>query len=204
VPPQNKDEIDDVDDWIANLEKSGHYVSCSSGTTGKSAMLVASEKDMDWCRTEAVSAYSWGSGVKPAHDRRIFGLAPIADVPRNRATGEAYTAALQDPHYERFHYPVPPITVGSLTEMVVLRKKIADGTASPSDIEKMERISAERQKYVDDAVGITAKALVEARHDKLHVSGCGPACTMSPRQCATWAIAARTLIRRIRSTSGAD
>lgn len=171
VPPQDKSQIKDVDGWLANLEKSGHFVSCSSGTTGKSAMLVASQKDMDWCKVEAVAAYSWGSGVKPNRDRRMFGLAAIAVVPRNMATGEAYTAALQDPNSERFHYPVPPITVGSLTEMVVLRKKIADGTASPSDIEKMERISAERQKAVDDAVGITADALIEARHDKLHVTG---------------------------------
>ena len=171
VPPQDKSQIEDVDGWLKNLEKSGHFVSCSSGTTGKSAMLVASQKDMDWCKVEAVAAYSWGSGVKPNRDRRMFGLAAIADAPRNRATGEAYTAALQDPNSERFHYPVPPITVGSLTEMVVLRKKIADGTASPSEIEKMERISAERQKAVDAAVGLTADALIEARHDKLHVTG---------------------------------
>ena len=30
--------------------RKGHYVSCSSGTTGKSAMLIASDKDMEWSR----------------------------------------------------------------------------------------------------------------------------------------------------------
>jgi hypothetical protein len=161
----------DVDDWIEKLADNGCFVSCSSGTTGKSAMLVASRKDLDWCKKEAVAAYSWGSGVRPAQDRRMFGMAPVAHVARNLATGEAYTAALQDPNSERFAYPVPPITVGGLTQMVVLRKAIADGTAQPGDIAAFEEISAARQKAVDAAVGITARAVVDARHDKLHVSG---------------------------------
>jgi hypothetical protein len=171
VPPMNAAEIADVDDWIARLQESGHHVSCSSGTTGKSAMLVASDADMEWCKREAPQAYAWGSGVKLDRSRRMFALAPVAKVPRNEATGEAYTAALQDPNSERFVYPVPPITVGSLTQMVVARKKIADGTILPEELAEFERISAERAQAVEDAVGITAKALVEARHDKLHVTG---------------------------------
>jgi hypothetical protein len=171
VPVEQVSVANEVDEWIDNLSENGFFVSCSSGTTGKSAMLVASGKDMDWCRKEAVATYSWGSGVKPARDRRIFGTAATAHVPRNLATGEAYTAALQDPSYERFAYPVPPITVGGLTQMVVLRKSIADGTAKPGDIAAFEKISAARQKAVDDAVGVTAQALVEARRSKLHVSG---------------------------------
>ena len=171
VPPQDPATINGIDDWIAKLEQSGHYVSCSSGTTGKSAMLVASRQDMEWCKKEAVAAYSWGSGVKPNKDRQMFGMAPVAKVARNDATGEAYTEALQDPSAERFAYPVPAITVGGLTSMVVLRKAIAEGTAKPEDIAKYEQMSAERAKAVEDAVGITAQAVVEARHKKLHVSG---------------------------------
>jgi hypothetical protein len=171
VPPIDKAEIRDVDHWIAKLQESGHNVSCSSGTTGKSAMLVASNADMAWCKREAPQAYAWGSGVPLDRSRRMFGLAPVAKVPRNEATGEAYTAALQDPNSERFAYPVPPITVGSLTQMVVARKKIADGTILPEELAEFERISAERAKAVEEAVEITAKALIAARHDKLHVTG---------------------------------
>jgi hypothetical protein len=161
----------DVDDWIEKLGDDGFFVSCSSGTTGKSAMLVASRIDMDWCRKEAVAAYAWGSGVRPARDRRIFGMAAVAHVARNLATGEAYAAAMQDPNYERFAYPVPPMTVGGLTQMIVLRKAIADGTAKPGEIAAFEEISASRQKAVDGAVGITAQAVVQARQGKLHVTG---------------------------------
>jgi hypothetical protein len=171
VPLDKASDAVDVDGWVQKLADNGFFVSCSSGTTGKSAMLVASRKDMDWCKQEAVATFSWGSGIKPAQDRLMFGMAAVAHVPRNLATGEAYVAALQDPNYERFAYPVPPMTVGGLTQMVVLRKAIADGTAKPGDLAEFERISAVRQKAVDDAVGITAHAVVAARHSKLHVTG---------------------------------
>jgi hypothetical protein len=171
ISPDEVAHAEEVDEWIEKLGAIGFFVSCSSGTTGKSAMLIASQRDMDWCRKESVATYSWGSGIKPARDRRIFGMAPIAHVARNLATGEAYTAALQDPNCQRFVYPVPPITVGSLTQMVLLRKSIADGTAKPADIAAYEQLSAARQKAVDEAIGITARAVVEARRSKLHVSG---------------------------------
>ncbi|MBW8785039.1 MAG: hypothetical protein JF593_10460 [Novosphingobium sp.] len=171
VPVDKVKDAPDVDGWLANLEREGFFVSCSSGTTGKSAMLVASAKDMEWVKREAPQAYAWGSGTTLDRDRQMFGMAPVAYTPRNHATGEAYTAKLQDPNSERFAYPVPPITVGDLTKMVVLRKKIAEGTATPSEIEDMEATSAARQKAVDDAVGITAQALVEARAKKIHITG---------------------------------
>jgi len=171
VPPQDPSQISDIDDWIQRLEQQGLYVSCSSGTTGKSAMLVASKKDMEWCQKESIAAYSWGSGVKPAQDFRLFGLAAVAHVPRNLVTGEGHRAAYGDPNKPSFEYPVPPITVGGITQMVALRKAIADGTAKPGDIALYHEISEARQKAVDEAVGITAKALVEARHDKIRVSG---------------------------------
>ena len=65
IAPIETDDIDDIDVWIDRLEAAGHYVSCSSGTTGKSAMLIASEQDMEWSRIDTVEVFSWGSGVKP-------------------------------------------------------------------------------------------------------------------------------------------
>ncbi|MEO6093325.1 MAG: hypothetical protein ABIT04_01790 [Novosphingobium sp.] len=171
VPKIDPATVDGIDDWIDRLQDGGHYVSCSSGTTGKSAMLVASAADMQWCKREAPQAYAWGSGVPLDRSRRMFGMAAVAKTARAEATGEAYTSTLQDPKSERFAYPVPPITVGGLTQMVVLRKKIADGTAKPAELAEYEAESALRQKAIDDAVGVTARALIEARHDKLHLTG---------------------------------
>ena len=134
-------------------------------------MLLASERDMDWSRRDTVSVFAWGSGVQPARDRRMMGLAPTAAVPKNLVIGQAQQDAFGDPAKERFRLPIPPITVGSLTKMVVLRKKIADGTALPGELADFERTSAARQAALDQAMTAGAEALVKYRDEKLYVSG---------------------------------
>ena len=164
-------DIADVDDWIDRLQAVGHFISCSSGTTGKSAMLIASQKDMDWSKLDTVGVFSWGSGVQPAQDRLQVGTAPVAAVPKNLTISEAQYEAYGNPEWPRYCYPVPPITVGSLTRMVVMRKKIADGTARPDEIAEFDRTSAERAAAVDAAIGTTAEFIVANREKKLMLSG---------------------------------
>jgi hypothetical protein len=160
-----------IDEWIARLEAKGHYVSCSSGTTGKSAMLLASDADMDWSRVDTVGVFSWGSGVEPAQDRRMFGVAPTAFVPKNVTIAQAQAAAFGDPNYAQIRLAVPPITVGQLTKMVVLRKAIADGTARPEQLADFEATSKEREETLDKAYVLMAEQIVDARAEKLFIGG---------------------------------
>lgn len=171
VPVEEPAQFADIDAWLASLETHGVFVNCSSGTTGKSAMLVSSKPDMEWLAVEAVAAYSWGSGVALNNDRKIFGMAPVAMTPRNLKTGEAYRKALQSPESEPFAYPVPPIMVSSLTSTVVLRKKIADGTATPAELQAFDETSKVRQQQMEDAVAVAANAIIADRGLRLHVSG---------------------------------
>lgn len=161
----------DIDDFIEALEKTGHYVSCSSGTTGKSAMLPASAKDMDWVQREMVSMFSWGSGIKPANDRRMVSAAPVAHVPRNVFVRKGMRDAYGDPNKPSIDYPVPPITIGQITGMVAMRKAIAAGTARPADIAAFEETSAKRQKALSDAIGILAEKLAQCHQEKIHFTG---------------------------------
>lgn len=171
ITPIETSDIADIDDWIARYEENGHYISCSSGTTGKNAMLIASGKDMAWSRADTVGVFSWGSGVQPERDRRMFGVAPIATVPKNLNIADAQAEAFGDPRFERFRLPIPPITIGQLTKMVVLRTAIADGTARPEELASFEATSKEREATLEKAYVIAAEALIEARADKLMVSG---------------------------------
>jgi hypothetical protein len=56
--------VAEIDDWIAACGRAGHFVSCSSGTTGKSAMLVASQADLDFASKDGVAAVQWGSDIR--------------------------------------------------------------------------------------------------------------------------------------------
>ena len=163
--------IGDIDDWIDQLQARGNFISCSSGTTGKSAMLIASERDMAWSRVDTVNVFAWGSGVEPKQDRKLIGCAPVATVPKNQIIGEAQYAAFANPEWPRWTYPVPPITVGALTNMVVMRKKIADGTALPQELAGFSAISDDRQAVLDAAIGKTADEIIANRDKKLMVAG---------------------------------
>ncbi len=163
--------INGIDDWIDQLQAAGNYISCSSGTTGKSAMLVASDADMEWSRVDTVEVFAWGAGVEPNQDRKLIGCAPVATVPKNVMISEAQYAAFANPNWPRWVYPVPPITVGSLTKMVVLRKKMADGTALPQEIADFESMSTDRQAILDKAIELTADEIITHRDKKLMVAG---------------------------------
>ena len=165
------DALEGIDDWIGRLADSGYFVSCSSGTTGKPAMLIASRKDMEWSKIDTVNVFAWGAGVEPAQDRLIVGCAPVAAVPKNTVIAQAQYEAFANPAWPRWQYPVPPITVGSLTSIAVMRKKIADGVARPEEIALFERTSAFRAKAIEDAVPATARFIIENRDKKLQLSG---------------------------------
>jgi len=165
------DGIEDIDDWVERLGQAGHYVSCTSGTTGKSAMLVATKEDVDMACDDSVRAVAWCTGLDPSHDRRVFRLAPIIRSTRNVGIGAALGKAYGKPGAPEFDFPVPPITIGSITRMVALRKAITEGTAMPSELAEYEETSAMRQKAVDDAISGCADALIEARGEPLFIVG---------------------------------
>ncbi|MEU1521848.1 hypothetical protein ABZ413_06570 [Nocardia rhamnosiphila] len=164
-------DIAGIDQWIARLRDAGHYVSCSSGTTGKPAMLLASEADMAWSRRDTVNIFAWGSGVAPARDRRMMGLGLAATVPKNIVIGSAQYEAYGDPAKERFGLPVAPLTVEAMTGQVRLRRKITAGTAFPEELAAYERTSAQRQEELDRALVAGADAMIEHRAEKLYISG---------------------------------
>jgi hypothetical protein len=165
------DGVGDLDDWLVRLEDQGHFVSCSSGTTGKCAMMNATQGDLDFASESLVRGTAWGAGLIPSRDRRMISLGQTANTPRNMANRRAMVQAYNLPGVEPFAPKGPPVTIGGITEMVVLRKKIAEGTAMPAEIAHFEAQAAAREKAMESAVEQAADALIESRDLKVHISG---------------------------------
>jgi hypothetical protein len=163
-------KIDGLDNWLEQLEEQGHYVSCSSGTTGKCAMLNGCMADLSFSGQDLLRAIKW-THLAPNHDRRLISLGQVAATAKNQATGRPMAEAFSLPDYPPFAPNVPPITVGKITEMVMLRKKIADGVAKPSEVAYFEAAAAQRAKDVESAIDQTAQALIESRHLPMHIMG---------------------------------
>jgi len=170
VKPMDTSDVQGLDDWLGLLEQNGHYVSCSSGTTGKCAMMNATAADLEFSGKALLQNIVW-AGLAPNHDRKMISMGQVASTPRNRATGRPMMEAFTKPGDMPFAPDVPPITIGGITEMVVLRKKIADGTALPADIARYEAQAVEREKAIESSVEQTAEAMIANRHDNLHLMG---------------------------------
>lgn len=165
-------DVKEIDDWVAACAKAGHFVSCSSGTTGKSAMLVASQNDLDFASDDGVAAVQWGSDIRAGDKRTPAGAAgAVAYTPRNAAMGQKMMAAFVDPEAKRFDSGLPPVTVGSLTKMITLRKAIADGTAQPGEIADFDAESAARQKGLEDAQVGAVEDIIAKRNERLYITG---------------------------------
>jgi hypothetical protein len=165
------ENINDIDEWVRRLAEGGHFLACSSGTTGNPAMLMSSKADVEFAATEVVEAVLWGSDMAPDADRTMVNLGLITVTPRGTAMGGNLFSTFADTGRERISLAVPPLTVGSVTKMIALRKAVADGTAMPGEIAEYEAESMARQKMVDEAFGKAAEKLIERRNEKLYISG---------------------------------
>jgi hypothetical protein len=170
VPAVDKESIDGLDHWLKQLEEQHHFVSCSSGTTGKCAMMNGTTADLEFAGTSLLQAIVW-TGLAPKHDRRMVSLGQVASTPRNLATGKPMAEAFSLPGTTAFRPDVPPITIGGITEMVLLRKKMAEGTAKPSEIAHFEEQVAEREGAIESSIEQSANALIENRRLPLHIMG---------------------------------
>jgi hypothetical protein len=170
VPSIDTANVQGLDDWLERLGEVGHFVSCSSGTTGKCSMMNATADDLAFCGHSALNLLAW-CGVKPNRDRRLIGPGLVASSPRNHATRAPVWEGLSRPDARPFAADAPPMTIGRITDMVVLRKRIAEGAATPSETAHYEAETAARQKTMDSVIEQTADAYIAHRAEKLHVTG---------------------------------
>jgi hypothetical protein len=165
------DGVETLDGWIKQMESVGHYLSCSSGTTGKPAIMSGTERDIDFSAKANAAGIVWALGLKPSEERKFFGLGPQFAAPRENAIKDAMIETLT-PSVEPFLFGAgEPITVGAMVEMIVLRRKIADGTARPSELAEFEAIAAKRVGGMEESASKAVDALIDARNGPIMVSG---------------------------------
>lgn len=164
------DDIGGLDDFVDRMESAGCYLTCSSGTTGKPAMIACSASDLDVAARANVTGLTWATGIPADGSRKLFGLGPRTKVERNERTRVALVEAFST-EADTYQLPVEPISVGSIMAMIDLRRRIADGTADPSEIAAFETISAERQHAMDTATAGAVDELVASRDRQLLLTG---------------------------------
>ncbi|MCV7411234.1 hypothetical protein AWC05_27940 [Mycobacterium florentinum] len=168
--------VQTLDDWIKQLETVGHYLSCSSGTTGKPAMLSCTEGDVELSARINIEALLWATGLTRGEDRKFLGLGPQFAAPREDAIRQAMVDCFSS-RYPPYQFgDGEPITVGSMVDIITLRRKLADGTARPSEIAEFERIATQRANDMGNSAKKAVDAVIEAR--ELPLLGAGMFATL--------------------------
>lgn len=163
--------VQTLDDWLKQLESVGHYLSCSSGTTGKPAMLSCTEDDIDLSARINSEALLWATGLTRGEDRKFLGLGPQFAAPREDAIRQAMIDCFST-RYPPYQFGEgEPITVGSMVDMITLRRKLTDGTARPNEILEFERIAAQRGADMEASAKKAVDAVIEARAVPLLATG---------------------------------
>ncbi|OBA71401.1 hypothetical protein A5641_01495 [Mycobacterium sp. 1554424.7] len=163
--------VESLDDWIKRLETVGHYLSCSSGTTGKPAMLSCTEGDIELSAKINIEALLWATGLARGEDRKFLGLGPQFAAPREDAIRQAMVDCFSS-RYPPYQFgDGEPITVGSMVDMITLRRKLTDGTARPNEVAEFERIAAQRASDMETSAKKAIDAVIEAREVPLLATG---------------------------------
>lgn len=159
------DGATDVDDWLVRLAAAGHYVSASSGTTGKSSFLTKSMADLDVTVTNHVAELG-DAGVAQDGSWNVMSLSPdVGNVVSAHMAKEMAKFAKPD-QIPRF--PSAPRSEGHqayMTRMVRLRRALADGTATPDEIADLEAEQARREAETVERLAYNADQLL-ARPDE--------------------------------------
>ncbi|HUL99795.1 MAG TPA: hypothetical protein VLU24_10380, partial [Mycobacterium sp.] len=163
--------VDSLDDWIQQLESVGHYLSCSSGTTGKPAMLSCTESDIELSARINAEGLLWATGLKRGEDRKFLGLGPQFAAAREDAIRQAMIDAFSS-RYEPYQFGEgEPITIGSMVDMITLRRSLADGTARPGELAEFEKIATQRAADMEAAATKAIDAVIDARSLPLLATG---------------------------------
>ena len=164
------EDVDDIDVFLDRLWAKNYFVTTSSGTGGKPSLLPKSKYDMDFLKE-----FNWhyrylDREIPPEKQFHFFHFG---------ATKGTYTAtysaqfnidrfARPDSTYVLIQEPMLNSTIMRMTEM---RKRMADGVATPDEIVAFENQAAEQAARLNDRFEWMVDRLMELRHERVWISG---------------------------------
>lgn len=159
--------VTDVDGWIAALEKAGHMVSSSSGTSGKGSFLNKSVRDLEVNQQNLLDCFT-SLGIAPEGKWHVIPVGPD--------TGQTQHNAVRDLMIDSFSRPdalplfdAPPAEGFHryMAKLSAMRRAMADGTAAPDDIASFEAEAADRAALQDRRLNHYADEILARRDENI-------------------------------------
>ncbi|AIT82083.1 hypothetical protein [Novosphingobium pentaromativorans] len=161
--------IADIDDLLQRLWAAGYCVTTSSGTGGKLSMVPKSTGDMNRLKDFILHFREMERPLPPERQFHFFCFGPVLGTYTatsiNAFTIEGF--ARPDSTYVLIEEPMRNVAIMRMAEM---RRRMADGTATPDEIAQMEAQAAAQSEQMKERFASMADKFLELRHERVWLS----------------------------------
>ena len=161
--------VKDVDDWIARLWDAGHMVLATSGSSGKCSFLNHTRGDSSMKKRHFRHSVGWPF-VKANADRTVFWLGPIKG-PNSACEAANFNAENFGRPGQTHALTDAPLRIADVSRMAAMRKKMADGSATPQEIGAFEAEAVAKSAEGRAALNRLIDAILDHRHEPMLLSG---------------------------------
>ena len=155
----------DVDDWISRLRAAGHLVLATSGSSGKVSFLNQTVGDREGKKRHFTRTMGWPF-VKPNADRPYFALGPSRGF-NSAIEAQQIQAEIWGRPDAIYFLTDEPLLIREVSAMAALRKRMADGEATPSEIKQAEEAGAAKGARMNAALDQMAETILAHRHEPI-------------------------------------
>ena len=159
--------VSDVDGWIERLGAAGHFITSSSGTTGKSSFLHKTQIDLD-AATENMLDHLRTAGVTGDNSWHMISLGGDNRNASHRPMQQEFSRDFARPD-NIAPFPSPPEAEGHhafMTRMTGFRQAMAEGTVTPDELQAHEAETVRRDRETKSRLSYYAAQVLERPADK--------------------------------------
>ncbi|WSQ14159.1 hypothetical protein OG604_44035 [Streptomyces sp. NBC_01231] len=172
VEPEDVDieGVNDIDEWTERVTAAGHRPYITSGTSGKVSFLNCDAGDLSFLHDILEHVTCWPDPLPPKPTRRGYLLAP-ASGPMRSIDGFRWHADVFARPGETQLLTEEPLRVSELMSSALLRRRMAEGTATPQEISSFESASESREEELGTAVARIVDDIAAHRDEPLLIAG---------------------------------
>ncbi|MBK5351220.1 hypothetical protein JFU37_01590 [Pseudomonas sp. TH41] len=161
--------VTNVDEWLERLWAADHRVLATSGSSGKCSFLNHTAGDQANKKRHFKYCAAWPVQVA-SRDRPVFWMGQIKGP--NSAV-EAGQFAMENWGREGavFTLTQEPLRISEVSKMASMRKKMADGTATPTEVAEFEAESVVKGQQGTQEMREFADRVLDHRHEPIYLIG---------------------------------
>ncbi|MFD3617339.1 hypothetical protein ACFWWT_19270 [Streptomyces sp. NPDC058676] len=164
------DGVRDIDEWTERITAAGHRPYITSGTSGKVSFLNCDASDLSFLHDILEHLTCWPDPLPPKPTRRGYLLAP-ASGPMRSVDGFRWHAEVFARPGQTHLLTEAPMRVSELMSSALLRRRMAEGTATPQEISSFEAGSTAREEELGAAIEKIVEDIAAHRDEPLLIAG---------------------------------